>query len=58
MRRPRALADALTISRIVLSAALLVTKPLSPMFFAIYIVAGLPDMVDGAGVMFALDAVG
>ena len=41
------LANTLTISRVVLSVALLLPDAFSPQFFAIYGLAGLTDMVDG-----------
>ena len=41
------MANALTIFRIVLSFALLVPRALSPAFFALYVAAGVTDMLDG-----------
>ena len=41
------LADALTISRIILSVALLALPALSPIFLAVYALAGTTDMLDG-----------
>ena len=41
------MANALTICRIVLCAALLMTKAFSPAFFSVYALAGLTDMLDG-----------
>lgn len=41
------MANALTICRIVLCVALLLTKAFSPAFFIIYALAGLTDMLDG-----------
>ena len=41
------MANALTICRIVLCAALLITEAFSPTFFLIYALAGLTDMLDG-----------
>ena len=46
-RRGRALANALTICRIVLSVALLMPAAFSPAFFALYALAGATDMLDG-----------
>ena len=42
------MANAITGIRIVLSVALLFFTALSPAFFALYIIAGITDMVDGA----------
>lgn len=42
------MANIITGIRIVLSAALLFCPPLSPAFYALYISAGLSDMIDGA----------
>lgn len=42
-----ALANALTIARIVLSLALLLPAALSPAFLTIYAIAGVTDMLDG-----------
>ena len=42
-----ALANALTISRIILSVALLALPALSPIFLAVYALAGTTDMLDG-----------
>lgn len=41
------MANALTICRIVLCAALLITEAFSPTFFLVYALAGLTDMLDG-----------
>ena len=41
------MANALTICRIALCVALLTTKAFSPVFFLVYALAGLPDMLDG-----------
>ena len=41
------MANIITISRIILSAALLFFPALSPAFYALYIAAGVSDMVDG-----------
>lgn len=41
------MADIITCSRILFSILLLFTKPLSPVFFALYISAGLSDIADG-----------
>ena len=41
------MANALTICRIVLCVALLITEAFSPTFFLIYALAGLTDMLDG-----------
>ncbi len=43
----KSLANALTISRIALSIALLIPSAFSPAFFAIYALAGVTDMLDG-----------
>ena len=42
-----AMANALTICRIIFSLALLVPPALSPTFLAIYAAAGVTDMADG-----------
>ena len=42
------MANLITGSRIVLSVALLFCPALSPVFFVLYIVAGITDMIDGA----------
>ncbi len=42
------MANAVTGSRIVLSAALLFFPAFSPTFYALYIAAGITDMIDGA----------
>ena len=42
------MANIITGSRIVLSVALLFCPALSPVFFVLYIVAGITDMIDGA----------
>ena len=41
------MANLITATRIVLSIALLLCPALSPMFYALYIAAGLSDMIDG-----------
>ena len=41
------MANALTICRIVLCVALLITQAFSPAFFLVYALAGLTDMLDG-----------
>ena len=41
------MANALTICRIVLCVALLITEAFSPTFFLVYALAGLTDMLDG-----------
>lgn len=41
------MANALTICRIALSIALLIPATFSPAFFALYVLAGLTDMLDG-----------
>ena len=41
------MADIITCTRIVLSAALLFCPALSPVFYVLYIAAGLSDMIDG-----------
>jgi CDP-diacylglycerol--glycerol-3-phosphate 3-phosphatidyltransferase len=41
------LANSLTICRIVLCVALLITEAFSPTFFLVYALAGLTDMLDG-----------
>ncbi|WP_172135062.1 CDP-alcohol phosphatidyltransferase family protein [Adlercreutzia sp. ZJ473] len=41
------MANALTVGRIALSVALLIPVALSPAFLAIYVLAGLTDMLDG-----------
>lgn len=41
------IADIITGSRIVFSIALLFITPFSPMFYVLYAVAGLTDMIDG-----------
>lgn len=43
----KGLANALTICRIALSIALLIPATFSPAFFALYVLAGLTDMLDG-----------
>ena len=42
------MADIITCTRIVLSAALLFCPVMSPVFYVLYIAAGLSDMIDGA----------
>ena len=42
------MANFITCTRIVLSAALLFCPALSPVFYALYIAAGCTDMMDGA----------
>ena len=41
------MANAITDIRILCAVALLFSRPLSPIFYALYIVAGISDMVDG-----------
>ena len=41
------LPNAITAVRILCSAAILFCNPLSPMFFALYVTAGVSDIVDG-----------
>lgn len=41
------IANAITAGRIALSIGLLFTEPLSALFYAIYIMAGITDMIDG-----------
>ena len=41
------MANALTICRIVLCVALLITQTFSPAFFLVYALAGIPDMLGG-----------
>lgn len=43
----KGLANALTICRIALSIALLIPATFSPAFFALYVLAGVTDMLDG-----------
>jgi CDP-diacylglycerol--glycerol-3-phosphate 3-phosphatidyltransferase len=43
----RNIPNVITALRIALSIALLFTSPLSPVFFIIYIICGLTDMIDG-----------
>ena len=43
----KGLANALTIGRIALSVALLISATFSPAFFALYALAGVTDMLDG-----------
>lgn len=45
MRKP---ANLLTVCRIILSALILLFPPFSPMFYVLYISAGITDMLDGA----------
>lgn len=45
------MANALTILRIVLSLAMLVSAALSPGFFVLYALAGISDMVDVFGTL-------
>ena len=42
------MANLITCIRIVLSAALLFSPALSPAFYALYLAAGISDMIDGA----------
>ena len=44
----KSIANIITGSRIVFSIALLFITPFSPMFYVLYAVAGLTDMIDGA----------
>ena len=44
----KSIANIITGSRIVFSIAILFIHPLSPMFYVLYAVAGLTDMIDGA----------
>ena len=41
------MANALTICRIALSVSLLIPATFSPTFFALYVLAGITDMLDG-----------
>ena len=43
----KSIANIITGSRIVFSIAILFTQPFSPMFYVLYAVAGLTDMIDG-----------
>ena len=43
----KSVANYISISRIVISLALLITKPLSPIFLFIYLIIGLSDILDG-----------
>ncbi|MBR1451302.1 MAG: CDP-alcohol phosphatidyltransferase family protein, partial [Lachnospiraceae bacterium] len=42
------MANIITLIRIMLSISLLFCKALSPTFYALYIAAGVSDMIDGA----------
>lgn len=44
---PKNLANYITLSRIILSIFILFTEPLSPIFFAIFIICGITDILDG-----------
>jgi phosphatidylglycerophosphate synthase len=43
----KSVANYISISRIVISIALLITKPLSPVFLSMYLIIGLSDILDG-----------
>ena len=43
----KAIPNCISVSRIVLSIALLIVEPLSPTFYTIYVICGLSDMADG-----------